>query len=60
MENNEKRQAISDIMVACQDYLQYTAEYNECAFTDRMVEEILEGAEKLREIYNTEFDNLGR
>ena len=58
MENNEKRQVISNIMVACQDYLQYTAEYNECAFTDRMVEEILEGAEKLKAIYDKEFENV--
>ena len=50
------KECICYIGKACNDYLSFTAELNECATTDRVIEDIIYNLKRLEELYNKNFD----
>lgn len=50
------RQIVNDIASSCRIYSDYIKAYNECAWSDRYIEEIIENALKLKKLYDDNFD----
>lgn len=49
------KEIVREIYEHCDEYLRYTTEIgNECAYTDSIVEKIIERASELKEKYNEE------
>lgn len=48
---------VKEIRDECNNYLNYVASSNECAFTDRKLEYIIEVAKRLDESHNKRFKN---
>ena len=51
MKDKKIKQTVKELKKACRQYLDYVTALNPCAYSDRMVEEILEKADKLNAIY---------
>ena len=45
---------ITAIHLLCEDYLSYVRDFNECAYTDSIVEKIIERASELKIRYDEE------
>lgn len=49
---------VEQIKTQAQEFLDFVNSNNQCAYTDRMVENILKTAEKLDKVYNSNFENV--
>ena len=48
---------VNRIKIDCNEYLDYINMYNECAYTDRMIENIISNLNKLKVIHNSRFES---
>lgn len=56
-ENGDFIKEVSMIKNCSLDYIQYIKKYgNDCAYSDRIIENILKYADNLRELYNQKFN----
>lgn len=51
------REKISELESLCNEYLIFCDGYNECAFSDKLLEKIFYKCEKINKIHNSRFDN---
>ena len=49
---------IRDLKFQCDDYLEYIDSANECAYSDRKIESIIEKLKELKKISEKRFENL--
>ena len=54
--DKEIKDTIKDLNDFCNDYLYCVNQINECAWTDRIIENILTLSKKLEDYYNNNFD----
>ena len=54
--DKEIKQLVEDINDACSDYIEYVTDLNECAFTDRKIEFIIEKCKTLEEYHNKRYE----
>ena len=52
------KSCVEQIRSQAQEFLDYVNSNNQCAYSDRMVENILKTAEKLDKIYNSNFESV--
>jgi len=54
--DNKIKNLVKRIRNECNEYLDYINMYNECAYSDRMIEKIISNLNQLRIIYNSNFE----
>ena len=52
------KSCVEQINAQAQEFLDFVNSNNQCAYTDRIVENILKTAEKLDKVYNSNFENM--
>lgn len=55
--DNKIKNLIRKIRNECNEYLDYINKYNECAYSDRMIENIISNLNKLKVIHNSRFES---
>ena len=50
--DNELKAAMADLYNAVIKFCQYTSALNQCAHTDRMIENVISAAKELEKVYN--------
>lgn len=59
MENDKKiKSLINKIKYECNDYLDYVNNYNECAYSDRKIEDIITNLKKLERLHDNRFEKI--
>ena len=59
MKNDKKiKSIINKIKYECNDYLNYVNNYNECAYSDRKIEDIIINLKKLEQLYKNSFEKI--
>lgn len=57
MRNDKKiRNLITNIEYQCKQYLNYVSTTNECAYSDRYLEKIIQNTKLLENMYNKQFE----
>ncbi len=51
------REMISELASLCNEYLIYCKGFNECAFSDRLLEKVFYKTKKIEKIHNNRFKN---
>lgn len=59
MKNDKKiKSIINKIKYECNDYLNYVSNFNECAYSDRKIEDIIINLKKLERLYKNSFEKI--